>query len=161
MSKIMPCLWFDHQGEEAANFYVSAFRDGGQEAAITGTTRYAENGRGTPGKVMTVLFSLAGQDFMALNGGPLFTFSPATSLTVKCRDQAEIDHFWDRLMADGGKPGRCGWLTDRFGFSWQVVPDAIGDMLQDRDPARAARVTEAFMSMAKFDLARLERACHG
>ena len=161
MSKIMPCLWFDDQGEEAANFYVATFRDAGQDAAITTVNRYGEGGRGTPGTVMTVIFTLAGQEFMALNGGPHFTFSPATSLVVKCADQAEIDHFWDRLMAGGGKPSQCGWLTDRFGFSWQVFPTPLADMLQDPDPARVARITRAFLGMSKLDLATLERAFHG
>jgi predicted 3-demethylubiquinone-9 3-methyltransferase (glyoxalase superfamily) len=157
MSKIALCLWFDGRAEEAAEFYVSTFRDCGQEAAIGDVVRYSEAGPGPRGSVLTVTFTLAGQDFFALNGGPRFTFSPALSLTVKCADQAEVDRFWERL-SDGGATGQCGWLTDRFGVSWQVVPTALGDMLQDPDPARAARVMQALLQMTKLDVKALEKA---
>ena len=161
MSKIAPCLWFDGQAEDAANFYVSTFRRCGQEAAIGDVMRYAADGGPKPkGSVLSATFTLAGQDFIALNGGPHFTFSPAISLFVKCADQGEVDRFWEAL-SEGGQPGRCGWLTDRSGVSWQVVPTALGAMLQDADPARAERVMQALMQMTKLDLAVLEEAHRG
>jgi len=161
MSKIAPCLWFDGQGEEAAEFYVSTFRRGGQEAAIGDVMRYAASGGPRPkGSVLSVTFTLAGQDFIALNGGPHFTFSPAISMFVTCADQAEVDRFWEGLSA-GGQPGRCGWLTDRFGLSWQIVPKSLGAMLQDPDPAKAERVMQALMGMTKLDLAALNTASQG
>ena len=160
MSKIAPCLWFDGKAEEAANFYVSTFRDYGQEAAIGTVSHYGESGPQPKGTVLTVAFRLAGQDFLALNGGPHFTFSPAISLCVNCADQAEIDRFWERL-SEGGKTERCGWLTDRFGVSWQVVPTALGDMLDKADPERAERVVQAIMQMTKLDLKALQHAYEG
>ena len=161
MSKVSPCLWFDGRAEEAAEFYVSAFRACGQEAAVGEVARCGEAGPGPAGSAMTVGFTLAGQDFVALNGGPHFAFSPAISLSVKCADQAEVDGFWERLSAGGGEPGRCGWLKDRFGVSWQVVPTALGGMLRDADPAWAGRVTRALLGMAKLDIAALEEAHRG
>jgi predicted 3-demethylubiquinone-9 3-methyltransferase (glyoxalase superfamily) len=140
MSKIAPCLWFDGQGEEAAEFYVSTFRRGGQEAAIGDVMRYAASGGPRP------------------KGN--FTFSPAISMFVTCADQAEVDRFWEGLSA-GGQPGRCGWLTDRFGLSWQIVPKSLGAMLQDPDPAKAERVMQALMGMTKLDLAALNTASQG
>jgi predicted 3-demethylubiquinone-9 3-methyltransferase (glyoxalase superfamily) len=157
MSEIALCLWFDGQAEEAAEFYVSTFRDGGQVSAIGDIARYGEAGPGPKGSVLTVSFTLAGQDFIALNGGPHFTFSPAISLFVKCADQAEVDRFWEAL-SNGGATGQCGWLTDRFGVSWQVVPTALGDMLHGPDPARAARVMQALLQMTKLDVQALQRA---
>lgn len=157
MSKIATFLWFDDRAEEAANFYVSTFRDSGQDAAIGDTFRYGDSGPRPKGTVMTVAFTLAGQDFIALNGGPHFTFSPAISLFVKCADQAEVDRLWERL-SEGGKTEQCGWLKDRFGVSWQIVPTALGEMLHDADPARAARVMQALLRMAKIDIHALKKA---
>jgi len=160
LPKISPCLWFDDQAEEAARFYVSVFDD----AEIDMITRYGEEGfeiHGRPeGSVMTVDFVIGDQRFTALNGGPHFTFSEAVSFQVFCEDQAEIDRFWSAL-SEGGEEGQCGWLKDRFGLSWQVVPTAMTAMMRDGDPAGVARVTEAFLQMKKFDLAALERAYAG
>ena len=160
MSKIAPCLWFDDQAEAAANFYVSTFRACGQDAAIGHIARYGDAGPRPKGMVMTVTFTLAGQEFIALNGGPEFTFSPAISLFVKCADQAEVDRFWERL-SDGGKVVQCGWLTDRFGLSWQIVPTALGEMMRDPDPARVERVMRALLGMVKLDVAALGKAYDG
>ncbi len=153
MSKIAIFLWFDGQAEAAADFYVSTFQACGQDAT---TDRPA----GTGGKAMSASFTLAGQDFIALNGGPHFTFSPAMSLFVRCADQAEVDQFWERL-SDGGEPQRCGWLKDRFGVSWQIVPTALGEMLQAPDRTAAGRVMEAMMGMTKLDIAGLRAAYNG
>jgi predicted 3-demethylubiquinone-9 3-methyltransferase (glyoxalase superfamily) len=160
MSKIAPCLWFDDRAEEAANSYVSTFRACGQDAAIGDVMRYGDSGPRPKGTVMSVTFTLAGQEFIALNGGPHFTFSPAISLFVKCADQEEVDRFWARLSA-GGETVQCGWLRDRFGVSWQIVPTALGDMLRDADPARAGRVMQALMQMIKLDIAALQKAYDG
>src|SRR3712207_5086516 len=161
MSKIAPCLWFDGQAEDAANFYVATFHRCGQEAAIGDIMRYAASGGPKPkGSVLSATFTLAGQNFMALNGGPHFTFSPVISLFVTCADQAEVDRFWDAL-SEGGQPGRCGWLTDRFGVSWQVVPAALGDMMHDPDPARRGRVTQAPLQNNKQELGTPPRGFDG
>ena len=160
MTSISPCLWFDDQAEAAANFYVATFRDCGQEAAIGSILHYGESGPRPKGSVMTVGFTLAGQEFVALNGGPVFTFSPAISLTVKCADQSELDRFWERL-SEGGEPGQCGWLKDRFGVSWQVVPAALPDMLRDADPARSERIMQALLRMTRLDIAALEQIARG
>ncbi|MGO4570368.1 VOC family protein [Microvirga sp. 2TAF3] len=160
MSKIAPCLWFDGQAEEAANFYVSTFRDCGQDAAIKDGMRYGKAGPGSKGRALSVTFMLADREFIALNGGPHFTFSPAISLFVKCADQAEVDRFWARL-SEGGKIERCGWLTDKFGVSWQIVPTVLGDMLRDADPARAERVMKALLQMTKLEIDTLEKAYDG
>jgi predicted 3-demethylubiquinone-9 3-methyltransferase (glyoxalase superfamily) len=161
ISKIAPCLWFDDQAEDAANFYVSTFRGCGQEAAIGDIMRYAASGGPKPKRsVMSATFTLAGQSFIALNGSPHFTFSPATSLFVTCVDQAEVDRFWDGL-SEGGQPGRCGWLTDRFGVSWQIVPKTLGAILQDADRAKSERVRRELMGMTKLDLAALNAAYQG
>ncbi len=154
MPAVATCLWFDGQAEEAARFYVSAFRALGREAAVGDILRHGDAGPGPKGGVLTVTFTLDGQEFIALNGGPHFTFSPAISLFVKCAGQAEVDGFWERL-SEGGRTERCGWLTDRFGVSWQIVPTALGEMLRDPDPARAGRVMRA---MTKFDIAALQQA---
>jgi predicted 3-demethylubiquinone-9 3-methyltransferase (glyoxalase superfamily) len=160
MSKIMPCLWFDSQAEEAASHYVSIFARSG----IDGIVRYGKEGfehhRRPEGSVMTVAFHLEGQSFTALNGGPLFKFSEAISLQVLCDDQEEIDRLWSRL-SEGGSEGRCGWLKDKFGLSWQIVPSVIPTMMLDADSAKVARVTRAFMPMAKLDIATIERAYRG
>lgn len=159
MTEIVHCLWFDDRAEEAARYYTELF--GGR---ILRTTRYAEEGQEVhgrpPGSVMTVEFEVLGQRYVALNGGPLFRFSEAFSIQVLCDTQEEIDRLWERL-GDGGEPGRCGWLKDRFGVSWQVTPRALTDMVSDPDPAKVARVTRAFMQMGKLDLAALERAYRG
>jgi predicted 3-demethylubiquinone-9 3-methyltransferase (glyoxalase superfamily) len=160
MSKIATFLWFDDQAEEAANLYVRLFRESGQDAAIGDVMRYGASGPRPKGTVMTVTFTLSGQEFIALNGGPHFTFSPAISLFVKCADQAEVDRFWEAL-SEGGKTERCGWLTDRFGLSWQIVPTVLGKMLQDADPARAGRVMQAMLQMIKLDIDALKKAYDG
>jgi predicted 3-demethylubiquinone-9 3-methyltransferase (glyoxalase superfamily) len=153
VQKIVPSLWFDTQAEEAAKFYVSIFKD----SKITNVTRYGSAGPRPEGMVMTVDFRLAGQDFNAINGGPDFKFTEATSLLVNCRTQDEVDDLWQKL-GDGGEPGPCGWLKDRFGLSWQVVPVALGEMLSDPDPARSQRVMAAMLQMSKIDLAELREA---
>ncbi len=160
MSKITSCLWFDDQAEQAADFYVSSFRACGQDAAIGNVMRYGDVGPRPKGMVMTVAFTLADHEFIALNGGPHFTFSPAISLSVKCADQAEVDGFWDRL-SDGGETVQCGWLKDRFGVSWQIVPTALGEMLNDPDPVRAERVMRAMLKMVKLDIGALRGAYDG
>jgi predicted 3-demethylubiquinone-9 3-methyltransferase (glyoxalase superfamily) len=160
MSNIAPCLWFDDQAEEAANFYVSAFHGCGRGAAVGDVVRFGEAGPRPKGSVMSVTFILDGQEFIALNGGPHFTFSPAISLFVKCADQAEVDRFWERL-SDGGKTEQCGWLRDQFGVSWQIVPTVLGDMLRDADPARAGRVMQALLQMTKLDIEALRKAYDG
>jgi Uncharacterized protein conserved in bacteria len=157
VQKISPCLWFDQEAEEAAAFYCAIFPD----SRIRAVARYPEGGPGEPGSAMVVDFVLAGQDFLGLNGGPMFTFSEAISLIVKCADQAEIDHYWDRLVADGGSPAQCGWLKDRFGLSWQVVPDTIADYYLGGDPARSGRVMQAVMGMTKLDIAAMDAARDG
>jgi predicted 3-demethylubiquinone-9 3-methyltransferase (glyoxalase superfamily) len=159
MSKIAICLWFDTQGEAAADYYVETFRQMGRSASIGSVARYGPNMPQPEGGVMTVTFTLAGQDFMALNGGPIFTHSPAMSLMVKCADQAELDGFWDRLLA-GGAPSQCGWLTDRFGVSWQIVPESL-ERLVGGDAGQSAKVMAAVMGMVKLDIAALERAAAG
>ena len=147
------CLWFDTQGEEAANFYASVF----ENSKINGVHRYTDAGPGPEGTVMTVEFELNGQKFLALNGGPAYTPGPAVSIVVECADQAEVDYYWDRLT-EGGQQVACGWLTDQYGFSWQVVPTVLLEMTTDPDPAKAARATAAMMTMKKFDIAALTEA---
>jgi predicted 3-demethylubiquinone-9 3-methyltransferase (glyoxalase superfamily) len=157
MQKIMPCLWFDDQAEEAANFYTSIFNN----SRITGVTRYgpaAAEAAGRPeGTVLTITFQLEGQDFMALNGGPVFQFSPAISLVVNCRTQEEIDELWEKL-SEGGAIQECGWLQDRFGVSWQIVPASLGEMLLDEDTEKTERVIKAMLPMKKLDKRSLEQA---
>jgi predicted 3-demethylubiquinone-9 3-methyltransferase (glyoxalase superfamily) len=153
MQKITPCLWFDGKAEEAMTFYASIFK----RSKVVDVMRYGEAGPGPKGTVMAVTFELDGQRFMALNGGPLYTFTPAISLFVSCETQDEIDAYWERL-ADGGKPVQCGWLTDKYGVSWQIVPKVLGDMLQDEDPEKSARVMRAMLGMVKLEIAGLERA---
>jgi predicted 3-demethylubiquinone-9 3-methyltransferase (glyoxalase superfamily) len=160
-SKIVPCLWFDSEAEEAAKLYVSVFRN----ARILGTSHYIEEGSEIHGRragtVMTVEFELDGQRFVGLNGGPQFKFSEAISFQIMCETQDEVDHYWSRLTAGGGQEDRCGWLKDRFGLSWQVVPTALLEMLKSPDPAAVQRVTKAFMQMKKFDIAALKKAHAG
>jgi predicted 3-demethylubiquinone-9 3-methyltransferase (glyoxalase superfamily) len=152
----MPCLWFDTQAEEAANFYVSIFKN----AKVTGVSRYGDAGPGPKGSAMTVTFELDGQQYMGLNGGPHFTLTPAVSLVVNCETQDEIDYYWDKLSADGGKIVECGWLTDKFGLSWQVVPSKMRTLVGG-DPERGNRVMREVMKMKKLDIATLERAYEG
>lgn len=150
------CLWFDDQGEEAARYYVGIFKN----SRITGVHRYSDAGPRPAGTVMTVEFELNGQQFVALNGGPQYKFTPATSIMVECADQAEVDYYWGRLT-EGGSEVACGWLTDRYGLSWQIVPSVFLAMLNDEDAERVSRVTAAMLRMKKFDIAELERARAG
>jgi predicted 3-demethylubiquinone-9 3-methyltransferase (glyoxalase superfamily) len=156
MQKIVTFLWFDNQAEEAANFYVSLFKN----SQIINTVRYSDAGPGPKGSVMTVTFELAGQQFMALNGGPHIHFSEAISLLINCETQQEVDDLWEKLSA-GGKKDHCGWLKDKYGLSWQVVPSALGEMLQDQDPKKSQRVMQAMLQMDKIDIARLKQAYDG
>jgi predicted 3-demethylubiquinone-9 3-methyltransferase (glyoxalase superfamily) len=155
---ITPCLWFDKQAEEAAAFYASIFPDSRVDEVTHTPIDYPS---GQAGDVITVEFTLMGRPFMGLNGGPHFKFSEAISFSIACADQAEVDLYWDALTADGGEPGPCGWCKDRFGLSWQVVPEALPRLLADPDRARAARAMQAMMEMGKLDLAALERAADG
>jgi len=156
MQKISPFLWFDNQAEEAVTFYTSVFRN----SKVGKMTRYGEAGPGTAGSVMVAEFELEGLQFTALNGGPMFKFTEAISMSIDCKDQAEVDHFWHKL-SEGGQPGQCGWLKDKFGLSWQVIPEALPRLLGDPDGARAARVMQAMLQMTKIDVARLEAAYAG
>lgn len=151
--KITPFLWFDGKAEEAMKFYVSIFRN----SKAGSVSRYGEAGPGPKGSVMSVTFQLDGQEFFALNGGPHFTFSPAISLFVNCETQAEVDELWEKLSA-GGEKQRCGWLKDKYGLSWQVIPRALGEMLNDPDAAKSQRVMKAMMQMTKIDVEGLKRA---
>lgn len=153
MQKIIPFLWFDMEAEEAANFYVSIFED----SRIVKMARYGQAGPRPEGMVMTVAFQLEGQDFTALNGGPEFEFNEAVSFLVNCQTQEEVDELWDKLSA-GGEKGPCGWLKDRFGVSWQIVPTVLQEMLQDEDADRANRVMKAMLQMTKIDIPALEKA---
>jgi len=153
MQKIIPFLWFDGKAEEAVNFYSSIFKN----AKIGTITRYGDEGHGTKGTVMTATFQLDGQEFMALNGGPEFTFSPAISFFVNCETQEEVDELWEKL-SEGGEKQRCGWLKDKYGISWQIVPTALGEMLQDKDAEKSRRVMNAMLQMDKIDIAGLQRA---
>lgn len=153
MQKITPFLWFDNQAEEAANFYVSIFKN----SKIGAVRRYGEAGPGPKGSVMTIAFQLEGQEFVALNGGPHFKFTPAISLFVDCKDQQEVDELWEKLSA-GGRKDRCGWLQDKFGLSWQIVPKQLIEMLGDKDPAKSQSVMKAMLQMDKIDVAGLRRA---
>ncbi|MDQ3308192.1 MAG: VOC family protein [Actinomycetota bacterium] len=153
MKKIIPCLWFDTDAEEAANFYTSVFED----SKILGISRYGEAGPGPAGTVLTVSFELRGQEFMALNGGPEFTFSEAVSFQVSCESQEEVDRFWDTLSA-GGEEGPCGWLKDRYGLSWQIIPTVLPELLGDPDPQKSQRAMEAMLQMHKIDIDGLRRA---
>ncbi|WP_409056616.1 VOC family protein [Streptomyces sp. SYP-A7185] len=153
MPRITPTLWFDTQGEEAATFYVSVFPN----SKITNVSRYGDAGPRPAGTVMTVEFELDGLSFVALNGGPQFTFDEAISFTIDCADQEEVDHYWTKL-SEGGEEGPCGWLKDRFGLSWQVVPVAMSTLLADPDQGRAQRAMAAMLGMKKIDVAQLYAA---
>ncbi|WP_314173204.1 VOC family protein [Streptomyces winkii] len=156
MQKITTFLWFDDQAEEAVQHYTSIFPD----SRIVDVQRYGEAGPGEAGTVMTIAFELAGQRFTALNGGPVFTFNEAVSLYVDCADQAEVDMYWQKL-GEGGEEGDCGWLKDKFGLSWQIVPRVLTDLLSDPDPAKTARVMKAMFGMKKLDVQGLEAAGRG
>ena len=153
MPKITPFLWFDKEAEEAMNFYVSIFKN----SKAKGVTHYGEGGPRPAGTVLTAAFELDGQDFVALNGGPHFKFSEAISFVVNCETQAEVDEFWEKLSA-GGQTQQCGWLKDKYGLSWQIVPTALPRMLQDKNPEKRQRVFAAMMQMVKIDIAALQRA---
>jgi predicted 3-demethylubiquinone-9 3-methyltransferase (glyoxalase superfamily) len=154
MQKITPFLWFDNNAEEAAQFYTSIFKN----SKILAVSRYGDAGPGRKGSVMVVKFQLEGQEFTALNGGPSFKFSEAFSFVVSCENQQEVDDYWRKLTADGGTESQCGWLKDKFGFSWQIVPTALGKLLSDKDSKRASRVMQALLQMKKIDIATLEQA---
>ena len=162
LQKITPCLWFDFQAEEAANFYLGIFK----ESKIIKKTHYGAEGqeihKRPEGSVMTVEFELDGQRFIGLNGGPVFTFNEAISLTINCNIQEEIDYYWDRL-SEGGDPAaqQCGWLKDKYGLSWQIVPVRMSEMLEDPDKAKAARAMKAILTMRKLDIGKLEAAYNG
>jgi predicted 3-demethylubiquinone-9 3-methyltransferase (glyoxalase superfamily) len=153
--KITPCLWFNFNAEEAVNHYLSIFK----QSRILEVSRYGEGMPEHQGKVMVMRFEIEGQQFQALNGGPQFPFTEAISLSVDCADQAEVDHLWERLSA-GGSKSSCGWLKDKFGLSWQIVPRALITLLNDPDPDKAARVMQAMLTMGKIDIAQLQKAYH-
>ena len=153
MQKIAPCLWFDDKAEEAARFYTSIFKN----SKMGQVMHYGDAGPRPKGTVLSVTFEIEGEEFMGLNGGPEFTFTPAISFFVKCETQAEVDALWTKLL-EGGVPQQCGWLTDKFGVSWQIVPTILGEMLQDKDPKRADRVMRAMLGMVKLDIDGLKRA---
>ncbi len=156
MQKITPFLWFDGRAEEAANFYTSIFKN----SKILNVARYGEAGPGPAGSAMTVTFELEGQKFIALNGGPHYSFTPAISFFVDCETQAEVDELWAKLTAGGGEV-QCGWLKDKFGLSWQVIPRALMELMGDKDPAKSQRVFKAMLQMTKIDIEGLQRAYRG
>ncbi len=156
MQKITPFLWFNDNAEEAMDFYVSIFKN----SKVLGVSRYGDAGPGAPGSVMTANFQLDGQDFTALNGGPNFKFTEAVSFVVDCETQEEVDWYWNQLSA-GGEESQCGWLKDKFGLSWQIVPRALGELAGDPDPVKAQRVIHAMLQMRKLDIAALRRAYDG
>jgi predicted 3-demethylubiquinone-9 3-methyltransferase (glyoxalase superfamily) len=153
MPKITPFLWFNDKAEEAMNFYVSIFKN----SKVGTVTRYGDAGPGPKGSVMSATFQLEGQEFFALNGGPQFTFTPAISFFVNCETQQEVDELWEKLSA-GGRKDRCGWLQDKYGLSWQIIPSTLSTMLRDKDPAKGNRVMQAMLQMDKIDIARLKQA---
>jgi len=154
MPKITPFLWFDNSAEQAAQFYTSIFRN----SKILQTSRYPEGAPGPKGSVMTMKFELNGQEFIALNGGPHFKFNEAISFEVNCETQKEIDEYWEKLTSGGGKEVQCGWLKDKYGLSWQIVPAALGQLMAYKDPKKAKRVTQAMMKMVKLDIEALKKA---
>jgi predicted 3-demethylubiquinone-9 3-methyltransferase (glyoxalase superfamily) len=153
MQKITPFLWFDGNAEQAMNFYVGVFKN----SKVLSVNRYGKGAPMPEGTVLTASFELNGLKFVALNGGPMFKFSPATSFVVDCENQEEVDYYWDKL-SEGGKPNRCAWLDDKFGMTWQIVPKQLGELLSDPDPVKAGRVMQAMMQMSKIDIAGLQRA---
>jgi predicted 3-demethylubiquinone-9 3-methyltransferase (glyoxalase superfamily) len=157
MQKITPFLWYDDKAEEAANFYVSIFKN----SKVLNLTRYGEAGPGPKGSVLTVAFELEGQKFVALNGGPHFKFTEAVSFVVNCATQEEVDYFWEKLLEGGGKESQCGWLKDKYGLSWQITPTILPELLQDKDPEKANRVMQAMLKMVKIDIETIKRAAAG
>ena len=157
VQKISPFLWFDNNAEEAVNFYVSLFGN----SKIGKVMRNGDNGPGPKGSVLVMDFELEGQQFHALNGGPVYKFTPAISFLVLCDDQKEVDQLWSKLTGDGGKEVQCGWLEDKYGLSWQIVPKAFMEMVSDKDPAKVGRVMAAMMQMVKFDIKKLQAAYDG
>ena|SRR5260221_368843 len=157
MQKITPFLWFDDKAEEAVNFYTSLFKN----SKIVSMTRYPDDFPGMKGKVLTAVFELEGQEFMAIDGGPQFKFTEAISMYVHCQTQAEVDKLWEKLTADGGAESQCGWLKDKYRMSWQIIPDALGQMLSDKDPAKSGRVMQAMLKMHKIEIPVLEKAYKG
>jgi predicted 3-demethylubiquinone-9 3-methyltransferase (glyoxalase superfamily) len=160
--KIVPYLWFDKEAEEAATLYVDLFKSRpgtpAGESKVIEVNRYTEAGPGEPGTAMVVSFELEGEEFIALNGGPQFTFTEAFSVFVRCESQEEVDHFWNALTADGGEESQCGWLKDRFGLSWQIIPNRLMELIGDPAPDRAKRAMQAMLQMQKIDIAEIERA---
>jgi predicted 3-demethylubiquinone-9 3-methyltransferase (glyoxalase superfamily) len=156
MQRISPCLWFDNQAEEAVNFYLSIFKN----AKIKSVTRFGDAGPGPKGSVMVIAFELDGVELIALNGGPIFKFNEAVSLSIGCQSQAEVDHYWNKLTA-GGTESQCGWLKDKYGVSWQVVPLPLTELMASSDAPRVKRMTEAMFKMKKLDIAVLEKAFNG
>ena len=156
MADITPCLWFDGNADEAVDHYLSIFPNSRRLV----DSEYGEDGPGEAGSTLTVSFELDGRPFMGLNGGPVFQFTPAISFVVNCATQEQVDHYWNRLL-EGGEPSQCGWLTDRFGVSWQIVPDRLGELMGDPDPERSNRVMQAMLKMVKLDIAALEAAAAG
>jgi predicted 3-demethylubiquinone-9 3-methyltransferase (glyoxalase superfamily) len=156
MQKILPCLWFDGQAEQAVNFYTSIFTN----SRILNMSYYGEAGPGKKGTVLTVTFQINDQEYMALNGGPEYKFTPAISLFVNCQDQEEVDYFWEKL-SEGGEKGPCGWLTDKFGVSWQIVPTIMGVLMSDKDEKKVERVMHAMLQMGKLDISKLQQAYDG
>ena len=157
MQKITTYLWFDDDAEDAMKFYTSLFKN----SKILSTSRYPEGSPGKPGTLMTGSFQLDGQEFMALNGGPQFPFTEAISLLVNCETQQEVDELWAKLTADGGQESQCGWLKDKFGVSWQIIPKQLGEMIGDKDPVKSKRAVDAMLKMKKIDIKALERARDG
>jgi predicted 3-demethylubiquinone-9 3-methyltransferase (glyoxalase superfamily) len=157
MQKITPFLWFDEEAEQAMEFYTSVFED----SKVIGVSRYGEAGPGEPGTVMIATFEIEGQRFTALNGGPRFKFTEAISFVVDCETQEEVDYLWQSLTAGGGEESMCGWLRDKYGLSWQVVPRILGELMEDEDREKAKRVTEAMLGMRKIEIAELQRAYEG
>ncbi|WP_222263695.1 VOC family protein [Modestobacter marinus] len=155
--KIVPNLWFDTQAEEAAQYYIDVFGEG----RVISVARYPDGAPGPTGEVMTVEFEVAGMRLVGINGGPQFPFTEAVSLQVNCADQAEVDRLWDRLVGDGGEESQCGWLKDRYGLSWQVIPEGMDELFADPDPARAQRAMQAMLGMRKLDVAALRAAADG
>lgn len=157
MHKITPFLWFNGNAEEAMNHYVATFRN----SKVLEVSRAVAGGPWPAGSVMSVTFELEGQRFHGLNGGPKYSFTPAISMLVDCATQEEVDHLWERLLEGGGQPQACGWLTDRFGLSWQIIPTLLGKLLRDKDAAKAGRVAQAMLQMVRIDMAALQRAADG
>ena len=156
MRKLATCLWFDGNAEEAVTFYTSIFRN----SKVGNLARYGEAGPGAKGSVMTATFEIEGQEFLALNGGPMFKFSPAISFVVSCQTQEEVDDYWAKLL-EGGAPQQCGWLTDKFGVSWQIVPTILPELMRDKDPEKTKRVMQAMLKMVKLDIKALKQAYDG